>query len=419
MIQAVVSEVRKERFEFQNDAGEQLAGLLERPEGPVAAVALFAHCFTCSKDIAAASRISRALASNGMAVLRFDFTGLGHSEGEFANTNFSSNVADLRRAADALREQIAAPQLLIGHSLGGAAVLAVAADIPEVKAVATIGAPSDPSHVAHLLEDKRTEIETDGEARVALAGRTFTIKRQFLMDIESHRLAERIGSMRKALLVMHSPVDDIVSIDNASEIFLAARHPKSFVSLDKADHLLMKRADSQYVAEIISAWARRYLLDDENNARAASSRPPVGPGELLVEEHDGKFAQDVYTDKHYIRADEPSSYGGKDSGPSPYELLLAALGTCTAMTVRMYAARKKLDLGRVSVRLKHEKIHAIDCEHCDTTEGRVDRIERSLELSGDLSDDQRNDLLRIADRCPVHRTLHSEIDIQTRLDESR
>ena len=417
MNQAPSAEIRKERFEFQNDAGEQLAGLLERPDGPISAVALFAHCFTCSKDIAAASRISRALAANGTAVLRFDFTGLGHSEGEFANTNFSSNVADLGRAADALREQLQAPQLLIGHSLGGAAVLAVAADIPEVKAVVTIGAPSDPSHVAHLLESKRTEIESEGEAEVCLAGRTFTIKRQFLSDIESHRLAERIRTMRKALLVMHSPVDEIVSIDNASEIFLAARHPKSFVSLDNADHLLMKRADSQYVAATISAWARRYLLDGD--APGASARPRVGPGELLVEEHDGQFAQDVYTDKHYLRADEPSTYGGKDSGPSPYELLLAALGTCTAMTVRMYASRKKLNLARVSVRLKHDKIHAHDCEHCETVEGRVDRIERSLELSGDLSDEQRSDLLRIADRCPVHRTLRSEIDIQTQLNESR
>ena len=417
MTQIAISAVRKERFEFQNDAGERLAGLLERPEGSIAAVALFAHCFTCSKDIAAASRISRALATNGIAVLRFDFTGLGHSDGEFANTNFSSNVEDLRCAADALREQLDPPQLLVGHSLGGAAVLAVAGDIPEVKAVATIGAPSDPSHVAHLLKDNRAQIETEGQAEVALAGRTFTIKRQFLTDIESHRLAERIRSMRKALLIMHSPVDEIVAIDNASEIFLAARHPKSFISLDKADHLLTKRADSEYVAATIGAWARRYLLGSDSDDQVASPRPRVDQGELLVVEQDGKFAQDVYTGKHHFRADEPSTYGGKDSGPSPYEFLLAALGTCTAMTVRMYATRKKLDLARVSVRLKHDRIHAHDCEHCETREGRIDRIERSLELSGDISDDQRNDLLRIADRCPVHRTLLSEIDIQTRLDK--
>jgi uncharacterized OsmC-like protein/pimeloyl-ACP methyl ester carboxylesterase len=415
MNQVAVSELRKERFEFYNASGEQLAGLLERPAGDIAAYAIFAHCFTCSKDIAAASRISRALAAQGIAVLRFDFTGLGNSEGDFANTNFSTNATDLGSAAQAMRERLGAPELLIGHSLGGAAVLAVAGDIPEVRAVVTIGAPSNPAHVVHLLKNKHDEIETEGQAEVDLAGRTFTIKRQFLRDIEGQRLAERIRSMRKALLIMHSPVDEIVSIDNASEIFLAARHPKSYVSLDKADHLLTRRADSQYVAATIGAWVGRYLVNDDR--RTAPARPPVAENELLVQEHDGKFAQDVYTHKHSLRADEPSSYGGTDSGPSPYELLLAALGTCTAMTVRMYATRKKLNLNRISVRLKHDKIHAEDCEHCETREGRIDRIQRSLELTGDLSGDQRIDLLRIADRCPVHRTLHSEIDIQTRLGE--
>jgi putative redox protein len=386
MNQVAVSQVTKERFEFRNDSGEQLAGLLERPDGEIASYALFAHCFTCSKDIAAASRISRALASRGIAVLRFDFTGLGHSEGEFANTNFSTNVADLRRAAEAVREKLGAPELLIGHSLGGAAVLAVAGEIPDARAVVTIGAPSDPAHVAHLLKDKHVEIEAEGEAEVDLAGRSFKIKRQFLR------------------------------IDNAAEIFLAARHPKSFVSLDKADHLLTRRADSEYVATAIGAWASRYLLDADEVA--TPPRPRVAPGELLVQERDAKFAQDVYTEKHHLRADEPASYGGKDSGPTPYELLLAAFGTCTAMTVRMYATRKSLNLTRVGVRLKHDKIHAEDCEHCETREGRIDRIERSLELAGDLTADERGDLLRIADRCPVHRTLNSEIDIQTRLDES-
>jgi putative redox protein len=414
MNQVPVSEVRKERFEFENTEGHTLAGLLERPAGPVAAYALFAHCFTCSKDIAAASRIARALAASGVAVLRFDFTGLGNSEGEFANTNFSTNVADLLCAADALRELDAAPQLLIGHSLGGAAVLAVAGDIPEARAVVTIGAPGDPAHVAHLLKDKETEIEAEGEAEVQLAGRTFTIKRHFLRDIASQRLAERIAGMRKALLVMHSPIDEIVGIDNASEIFLAAKHPKSFISLDKADHLLTRRADSEYVASTIGAWARRYLLEGEQED--TSVRPNVADGELLVVERDGKFAQDIYTDRHRLRADEPTTYGGQDSGPSPYELLLASLGSCTAMTIRMYAERKSMALERVSVRLKHDKIHARDCEHCETEQGKVDRIERELELAGELSGEQRQDLLRIADRCPVHRTLHSEIDIQTRLD---
>jgi putative redox protein len=416
MNQVAVSRVAKERFEFENAAGEQLAGLLERPEGDVATYAVFAHCFTCSKDIAAASRIARALAGRGIAVLRFDFTGLGNSEGEFANTNFSTNVADLVSAADAVRARLGAPELLIGHSLGGAAVLAVAGEILDAKAVVTIGAPSEPAHVAHLLKGKREQIEAEGEAEVDLAGRTFTIKRQFLHDIESQRLAERIRTMRKALLVMHSPVDDIVDIDNASAIFRAALHPKSFVSLDKADHLLTRRVDSEYVATTIGAWAQRYLIESDDSAPAP--RPKVAAGELLVQERDAKFAQNVLTDRHHLLADEPTKYGGTDTGPTPYELLLASLGTCTAMTLRMYATRKKLDLDRVSVRLKHEKIHAEDCEHCETREGRIDRIERSLELVGDLSEAERNDLLRIADRCPVHRTLHSEIDIQTRFDGS-
>lgn len=413
MNQVAVPSIHKERFEFQNADGQQLAGLLERPSGETTAYALFAHCFTCSKDIAAASRISRALAAQGIAVLRFDFTGLGNSEGDFSNTNFSTNVADLESAAQAMGEQLAAPELLIGHSLGGAAVLAVAADLPQAKAVVTIGSPSNPAHVANLLKDKHGEIEAAGEAQVELAGRTFTIKRQFLQDIEGHRLSERIRSMRKALLIMHSPVDEIVSIDNASEIFLAALHPKSFISLDTADHLLTRRADSEYVAATISAWARRYLL--EGTGATAVPRPSVAENELLVREHDARFAQDIFTAKHILRADEPTSYGGTDSGPSPYELLLAALGACTAMTVRMYAARKEIELDHFAVRLKHDKIHAEDCEHCETREGRIDRIDRSLEISGKLSDEQRSDLLRIADRCPVHRTLKSEIDIQTTL----
>lgn len=416
MNQVSISRARKERFEFPNDAGEKLVGLLERPAGDIAACAVFAHCFTCSKDIAAAARISRALSEQGIAVLRFDFTGLGHSEGEFANTNFSTNVADLLSAANAVRERLGPPELLIGHSLGGAAVLAVAADVHDASAVVTIGAPGDPAHVAHLFKNKRDEIEAEGEAEVTLAGRTFTIKRQFLRDIEVHRLAERIRSMRKALLVMHSPIDAIVGVDNAAAIFEAALHPKSFVSLDSADHLLTRRADSEYVATIIGAWARRYLLGADESA--TPPRPQVAAGGLVVRERDGRFAQDIHTDRHSLRADEPESHGGSDSGPTPYELLLAALGTCTAMTLRMYATRKRLDLARVSVRLRHDKIHAEDCEHCETRDGRVDRIERSLELEGDLSEEQRDDLLRIADRCPVHRTLTSEIDIQTRLGAS-
>lgn len=405
--------IEKQKITFENDSGEQLAALLEKPSSTPQAYALFAHCFTCSKDIAAASRISRALASRGIAVLRFDFTGIGNSEGDFANTNFSSNVEDLVCAANHLREHLEAPALLIGHSLGGAAVLAAAEHVPEASAVVTIGAPADPGHLAHLFTSSRKEIEARGSAVVDLAGRQFRIKKQFLDDIENQPLADRIGRMRKALLIFHSPVDDIVGIENASAIFQAAKHPKSFVSLDRADHLLGRAADSEYVAAIISAWATRYILEPET-ARA-DPRPTVKAGELLVREDDRKFGQDVFTDRHHLRADEPESYGGADSGPSPYEYLMAGLGACTAMTVRMYAARKSLNLDRVSVTLRHDKIHAEDCEECETREGRIDRIERDIRLEGDLSDEVKQRLMDIADRCPVHRTLHSEIDIRSRM----
>ncbi len=406
------SEVTREKISFENREGQKLAALLERPAGKPLAYALFAHCFTCSKDIAAASRISRALAAHGIAVLRFDFTGLGNSEGDFANTNFSSNVSDLVCAADQLRTEFDAPSLLVGHSLGGAAVLAAAGDIEEVKAVVTIGAPADPAHVSHLFESSRAQIESEGSAVVNLAGRKFEIKKQFLDDIASQPLSDRIKKLRRALLIFHSPIDDIVGIDNAAAIFQAARHPKSFISLDKADHLLSRRVDSEYVAATISAWAARYVIAEE--AGSSKPRPRVADGEVLVREDDRAFAQDVFTDRHSLRADEPASYGGTDSGPSPYEFLLAGLGACTAMTVRMYAKHKSLSLDRVSVTLRHDKIHAKDCEECETREGRIDRIDRDIKLEGDLSEDERKRLMDIADRCPVHRTLHSEIDIKSR-----
>ena len=396
------------RVSFANSAGEQLAARLERPTGKAKAYALFAHCFTCSKDIAAASRISQSLAQQGFGVLRFDFTGLGNSEGDFANTNFSSNVADLLSAAHYLRTDHEAPSLLVGHSLGGAAVLAAAASIPEAKAVATIGAPAEPAHVSHLFENSREEIESSGAATVSLGGREFQIKRQFLDDIASISLSDRVARLRKALLVMHAPNDEIVSVDNASTIFLAARHPKSFVSLDTADHLLTRRADSRYVAATIAAWASRYLP-----ATPTETSQQLADGEVLVMEDDLKFAQKISFAHHEIRADEPQSHGGADTGPSPYELLLSSLGSCTAMTMRMYANRNKMDLTQISVHLSHEKIHAQDCDHCETVDGRIDRIKRVISISGDMTEAERESLLAIADKCPVHRTLHGEIDVLT------
>jgi uncharacterized OsmC-like protein/alpha/beta superfamily hydrolase len=408
---------RSEKVEFEGSQGGLLAARLELPDGPPRAYALFAHCFTCSKDVFAAARIAGGLAESGIAVLRFDFTGLGASEGDFANTNFSSNVEDLLRAAAFLGERHEAPSLLVGHSLGGAAVLAAAGRIASVKAVATIAAPADPGHVAHLLAEARPEIEAAGEAEVVLAGRSFRIRKQFLEDIEGQRLTDAIARLRKALLIFHAPRDEVVGIDNASAIFRAAKHPKSFVSLDGADHLLTWHEDARYVATVLAAWATRYL-PDLKAAEAPREHDVVTHGNVLVRETGkGPFQQEVLAAGHRLLADEPVSVGGTDTGMSPYELLLASLGACTAMTIRMYADRKALPLDRVSVRLHHEKIHAEDCADCETREGRIDEIERTIELTGDLDDAQRQRLLEISEKCPVHRTLHSEIKIRTRLEQ--
>jgi putative redox protein len=398
---------------FPGSQGAQLAARLDSPAGKPAAYALFAHCFTCSKDTLAASRISAALTAHGFAVLRFDFTGLGGSEGEFANTNFSSNVADLVAAAAWLRQQHEAPKLLIGHSLGGAAVLAAARDIPEAVAIATIGAPADPAHIKDLLTAALPEIEAAGEAEVDLAGRKFRIKRQFLDDIGSRNNRDAIADLRKALLIFHSPRDTTVNIDNAAQIFMAAKHPKSFVSLDDADHLLTRREDAAYVASVLSAWASRYIRQQEPEGRAVTG---AEPGSVTVlETREGKFTQEVRVGRHRLRADEPVDAGGTDTGLSPYDFLLASLGSCTSMTIRMYADLKKIPLENVTVRLKHDKVHAEDCAECETREGKIDRIDREIELAGNLDESQRTKLLEIANKCPVHRTLHSEIWIPTRL----
>ncbi len=408
--------VKSEKVTFAGSDGATLAARLDLPAGRPRAYALFAHCFTCNKDIFAAARIAHGLAERGIAVLRFDFTGLGASEGDFANTNFSSNIEDLVLAADFLRERHQAPALLVGHSLGGAAVLAAAARVPEAKAVATIAAPADPAHVAAHFTEARPEIEAAGEAEVLLVGRPFRIKKQFLEDIEAHRLEDAIAGLRKALMVFHAPRDEIVGIDNASRIFLAAKHPKSFVSLDNADHLLSRRADAVYVAEVLAAWAGRYLGEAAQAEEA--SAPRAADGEVVVEETGaGKFTQRIAAGRHLLSADEPEAMGGLDSGPSPYDFLLAGLGACTSMTLRLYAERKGLALERTRVTLSHDKIHAKDCADCETKEGKVDRIRRRIQITGDLTPEQRARLMEIADKCPVHRTLQSEVSIETEAAE--
>ncbi len=404
------------KAEFDGYSGARLAARLDMPTGTVRAYALFAHCFTCSKDILAAKRIAAELSRAGIAVLRFDFTGLGASEGEFASTNFSSNVADLKAAIGYLRDNFEAPSILIGHSLGGAAVLAVAGDIPEVRAVATIGAPADTAHVLHNLGTALDEVEEQGEAVVQLAGRPFTIRKQFLEDVREAVLVDRIATMRKALLVLHSPIDDTVGIENASTIFGAAKHPKSFVSLDKADHLVSKADDAAYAASMIATWASRYIRAD--SPQDETTIQAVRVSETL----EGKFQNTVQAGRHRLFADEPVSVGGLDSGPSPYDLLSASLAACTSMTLRMYANFKKVNLGRISVDVSHEKIHAADCAECTESEreagGKIDRFERSITIEGQVPDTLREKIEEIADKCPVHRTLESGAKVVTRVAES-
>jgi len=399
-----------EKFQFTGEGGHQLAAALDLPDGELSAYALFAHCFTCGKDVLAAKRIAIALSAKGIAVLRFDFTGLGSSEGDFANATFSSNVADLVRAADHLRETRKAPAILIGHSLGGAAILAAAGEIPEAKAVVTIAAPSDPVHVTGLFKDHVDRIREHGKAEVSLAGRPFTIKREFLDDVAEQRLLDHVHNLRKALLVVHSPTDGTVGIDNATRIFVGAKHPKSFVSLSGADHLLSQRRDSSYVADVIAAWATRYV----DLAAVPAAEAQDKPRQVVVQEtRAGKFQNTVAIGPHHLQADEPRAAGGDDTGPGPYDFLLTALGACKSMTMRLYADRKSFPLERATVTLNHSKIYAKDCAECETKDGMLDQIEVAIGLEGPLDADQRKRILEIADKCPVHRTLTSEIRIVT------
>jgi putative redox protein len=397
-----------EKLSFTGHAGDTLAARLDMPEGPHLATALFAHCFTCSKDITAARRIAARLSGMGIAVLRFDFTGLGHSDGEFENTSFTSNVDDLIAACEALDARGMSPALAIGHSLGGAAVLKAAPMMDSIRAVVTIGAPFDPSHVTHNFAEAIPRIVDQGVAEVSLGGRPFRIGREFVSDVSQANLETAIAGLDAALLVLHAPRDATVGIENASDIFLAAKHPKSFVTLDDADHLITRAADAEYAADVIAAWSKRYL-----DLAEPEPQPDIPEGVMRVTEADAKgFLQDVQSGAHHILADEPAKFGGTNMGLTPYGFISAGLGACTSMTIRMYARRKGWPLTGISVDILHAKEHAPDAENAGQ---KVDHFERIIHLTGDLSEEQRNRLREIANKCPVHRTLEQSSTVTTRL----
>ena len=405
--------MRSEKVTFTNEQGHSLSAYLELPVNQLPhTYALFAHCFTCSKNLTAVRNISRALSIRGIAVLRFDFTGLGESEGDFSDTNFSSNIEDLIAAARFLEREYRPPTIIIGHSLGGAAAICAATQVEPLQAVVTIGAPSDPGHVSHLLKEELDDIEANGEAEVDIGGRPFTIKKQFLEDIRAAKMENHLKDLRKALLIMHSPQDRIVEIENAAELYHAARHPKSFVTLDGADHLLSNKGDSVYTGDLIASWAQRYINIPKKEKLKVEKEVAVRLGA-------SGFTTDIMVRHHGLTADEPEEIGGNDFGPSPYELLSASLGACTAMTLQMYARRKKWDLREVVVHLEHYKDYAEDLKNCQEAESKIDHFDRILELEGSLDAKQKQRLVEIANKCPVHRTLHGDIRVNTKIRKEK
>lgn len=391
------------KVEFLNKDGIKLAGKIEFPLTKIPeAYAIFAHVFTGSKNLSSARHISRALTLNGFAVLRFDFAGLGDSDGDFSDTNFTSNVNDILSASKFLEDNYEAPKIIVGHSLGGAASVFAANELDNVQAVATIGTPSEPEHVTHLFNCKMEDIEEKGFAEVEVGGRPFTIRKQFIEDLRSKKMFELVGNLRKAILILHSPQDRVVEIDHAAKIYHAAHHPKSFVTLDHADHMLMNKDDAYYTGNVISSWVKRYISTTDDESKLQTTK------QVVAQLGNTGFTTRIMAGRHGMVADESSQIGGNDFGPSPYELLNASLAACTAMTLQMYARRKKWDLQDVKVHISYGKSYREDCEGCSESERRLEMFDKHIELVGDLTDEQKNRLLEIAERCPVHRTLLSQ-----------
>jgi putative redox protein len=403
--------MQTQRLTFQGANGARLSARLELPvdERPIA-YALFAHCFTCSKQYKAVVNISRALAQAHIGVLRFDFTGLGESEGDFADTTFSSNVDDLVAAAQYLEQNHEAPAILVGHSLGGAAVLQAAGRIPSAVAVATINAPAEPQHVKRHLKSSIEEIEANGAAQVLLAGRPFTIKKEFLDDLNQQNMERVISGLDRALLVFQSPDDAIVLSENGRRIFETAREPKSFISLPGADHLLTRPEDSEFVGASISAWAVRYL-----GAQKLTREEHAPKSLVFVKTGRARYHTEIFAGGHALVADEPESIGGTDTGPTPWGLLMASLGACTTITLRMYADRKQWPLEEIGVKLEHRKPEP--AAQSDTPPKH--EIVQDLELVGSLDDAQRERLFEIAHRCPVHRALEAGVTMPLNLLENK
>lgn len=402
--------MKKERINFEGSMGDQLAADIHFPADDHAHnFVIFAHCFTCNKNLNAVKSIILGLTKKGFAVLSFDFTGLGQSEGDFSDTNFSSNIEDLIKAAEYLENNYQAASMLVGHSLGGAAVLMAAVKIDSVSAVATIGAPSQADHVLHLIEDGKEEIKKNGEAEVNIGGRHFKIKKQFLDDLQDKNNLKKLENLRKSLLILHSPQDKTVDISNAAAIYEKAHHPKSFISLDGADHLLSNKKDSLYAGEVIATWADRYV-DKPKQKKISTNSQTVA----FLGDKDQKYTTQIVAEGHHLVADEPENVGGNNFGTSPYGLLTSALAACTAITLRMYANRKEWDVEEILVHVDQDQRYDEDSEDCESDNSKITFFDRSIEIKGDLDEKQRKRLLEIANKCPVHKTLESKIKVETK-----